>query len=153
MNCSEGYFPILTKLNDLEHYFVCDKCYENCQTCSMGGDAQKINCKTCKENQIKYNDSCFDIANNTTKSFYEPESNDSYITSCNEKFGKYIKEDSNECIHLPNEEEGYYISNNITGLLLNCHDNCLSCKNGPNKNIYEDIQSMECISCKDLKDS
>ena len=153
MNCSEGYFPILTKLNDLEHYFVCDKCYENCQTCSMGGDAQKMNCETCKENQIKYNDSCFDIANNTTKSFYEPESNDSYITSCNEKFGKYIKEDSNECIHLPNEEEGYYISNNITGLLLNCHDNCLSCKNGPNKNIYEDIQSMECISCKDLKDS
>ena len=106
MNCSEGYFPILTKLNDSEDYFVCDKCYENCQTCSMGGDAQKMNCETCKENQIKYNDSCFDIANNTTKSFYEPESNDSYITSCNEKFGKYIKEDSNECIHLPNEEEG-----------------------------------------------
>ena len=76
-----------------------------------------------------------------------------YSTSCYEKFGLYIKEDSNECIPLPNEEEGYYISNNKTGLLSKCHSNCLSCNNGPINDLSGNIQSMECKACKDSNES
>ena len=110
------------------------------------GDAKEMNCETCKDNQIKYNNSCYDIANTSIKSFYEPESNNNNSTSCFKKFGLYIKEDSNECIPLPKEEEGYFISNNVTGLLSKCHDNCLSCNNGPIKK--DSSYSMECIKCK-----
>ena len=149
LNCSEGYFSVITELNNSGYYFTCNKCYKNCKTCLGEGDAQKMNCEICKENQIKYNDSCFDIKNSSTKTFYEPESNNLITTNCYEKFGLYIKGDSNECIPLPKEEEGYYISNNETGLLSKCHENCFSCNNGPIKDSFGNILSMECNKCKD----
>ena len=151
--CSEGYFPIKTEINSLDYFFRCDNCYKNCKTCLEKGTPQKMNCEFCKENQIKYNDNCFDIKNSSIKSFYEPENNDIISTSCYEKYGLYIKEDSNECISLPNEEEGYYISNNKTGLLSKCYENCFSCKNSPIKSDTGNIQSMECITCNDLNSS
>ena len=107
-------------------------------------------CETCKENQIKYNFSCFDINDSSINSFYFTDNNALIIvTSCQEKFGLYIKENSNECIPLPDKNEGYYVSNTQTGLLSKCHDNCLSCSNGPIKDDSGNIQSMECIKCKD----
>ena len=100
-----------------------------------------------------YNDSCFDIFNNSIKTFILPENNKNNISSCYEKFGLYIKEDLNECIPLPKEDEGYYISNNETGLLSKCHNNCFSCYKSPifNNNGY--LESMECILCKDSNSS
>ena len=106
-----------------------------------------MNCESCKDNQIKYNDSCYYINDSSIKSFYAPINNSFYVTNCYEKFGLYIKEDSNECIPLPREEEGYYISNIVTGLLSKCHENCLSCNNGPIKDDSGNIKSMECINC------
>ena len=108
-----------------------------------------MNCETCKDKQIKYKKNCYDIDNPSIKTFYVPESNNPYSTSCYEKFRLYIKEDSYECIPLPKEEEGYYILNNVTGLLSKCHDNCLSCNDGPIKYDSWNTQSMECIKCKD----
>ena len=128
LNCSEGYFPIITELNNSEYYFTCNECYKNCKTCSEGGDIQKMNCETCKEKQIKYNNNCYDIVDFSIKSFNYPENDNIYnITSCYEKFGLYIIEDSNECIPFIKKEDGYYISNNQTGLLSKCHINCYSC--------------------------
>ena len=113
-----------------------------------------MNCETCKENQIKYNNNCFDFANSSIKSFYYPENNNTYnATSCFEKFGLYIKDDSNECIPLPKIEEGYFISNDKTGLLSKCHINCFSCNNSPIKDYLGNLQSMECITCKDYNSS
>ena len=142
LNCSEGYFPITTELNNSEYYFLCNKCYKNCKTCSERGDNQKMNCETCKENQIKYDNNCFDIVDFSIKSFNYSENDDIYnTTSCYEKFRLYIKEDSNECIPLPKEEEGHYISNNITGLLSKCHINCFSCYGEGNN------ENTNCIEC------
>ena len=142
LNCSEGYFPIISELNNSEYYFICNKCYKNCKTCSEEGDNQKMNCETCKENQIKYDNNCFDIVEYSIKSFNYPENNNiNNITNCYEKFGLYIKEDSNECIPLPKEKEGYYISNNQTGLLSKCHNNCLSCYGEGNN------ENTNCIEC------
>ena len=150
--CSEGYFLTQNGINP-DSYFICNECYQNCRTCIEKGNAQNMKCETCKEKQIRYNNSCFDIDDILIKSFYEPENGNMYSTSCYEKFGLYIKEDSNECIPLPNEEEGYYISTNKTGLLSKCHSNCLSCNNGPINDLSGNIQSMECKACKDSNES
>ena len=147
-NCSSGYFPKSAKINQ-DSYFICIKCYDNCQTCIDEGNSNNMKCDTCKINHIKYNDNCFKIYNSSLKNFYYPKNNDFLISSCYQEFGLYIKEDSNECIHLADKDEGYYISNNETGLLSKCHDNCLSCNNGPTKNYAEHIESMECLKCKD----
>ena len=97
-------------------------------------------CKKCKDNQIKYNDSCFGVDNSSIKSFYEPENNKT--TSCYKKFGLYIKEDFNEGISLPNKEEGYYISNKETGLLSKCLNNCSSYDDDSNSQItIEDFKN------------
>ena len=51
-----------------------------------------MNCATCKENQIKYNDNCYEIFTSSTKHFLFPEK-DNDISSCYQMFGLYIKED------------------------------------------------------------
>ena len=150
--CSSGYFPSMISVNSYsfnDYYYKCNKCYENCQTCSNEGNSDNMKCDSCKDNQIKYQDNCYDIFNATIKSFYLPETSNSQISSCFEKFYKYIKEDSNECIILPSEREGYYLSNQETGLLSKCHDNCLTCENGPIINSSSGyLESMECKKCK-----
>ena len=110
-----------------------------------------MKCETCKDNYIKYENNCYEIKNSKIKSFYDPE-NDNIETSCYEKFKLYIKEDSNECINYSEANEGYYISNNITGLISKCHENCLSCDNGIIKDISDNLISMECLLCKDSND-
>ena len=150
--CSNGYFPIKIEINST-YYFNCSECYKNCKTCLKQGYDEKMNCESCKDNQISYNDSCFDINNSSIKNFNVPLNNGFNVTNCYEKFGLYIKEDSNECIPLPKEEEGYYLSNNVTGLLSKCYDNCFSCNSGPIKDDSGNIKSMECIKCKDSNSS
>ena len=150
-NCSIGNFPIKVEIGT-NYFYTCNKCYQNCKTCSKKGDSNEMNCETCKENQIKYNDNCYDIDDELTKSFFEPENVDSNSTSCYKLFGLFIKPDSNECIPMPNEDDGYYISNKETGLLSKCHESCLSCLDGPIRNDYEYIQSMGCSKCQDAND-
>ena len=133
-------------------YNKCTKCYQNCKTCSEEGNYQQMNGNTYKDNKIKYNNNCFDISDSSIKSFFIPELNNLHLSSCKQDFELYIKEDSNECITLPAEDEGYYISNIETGL-SKCHDNCLSCKNGPIRSVSGYIESMECLKCKDSNSS
>ena len=144
-NCSEGYFKIEL---DKEDYFKCEQCYENCKTCSKKGNEIDMECDSCKEEQIKYKNNCYNITNQTNKYFYDPESDNSK-SSCKQKYNKYIKEDSNECIDLPGNDEGYYISNKETGVLSKCHENCLSCRNGLIYDNQKYLISMECSECKD----
>ena len=147
-HCPSGYFAEKINNNDDYHY-ECFSCYENCETClyKEQDNYKDMKCLSCKKNYIKYKNNCYKIKNSTIKSFYDPEENNEE-SSCFQKFNLYIKEDFNECIKLPDKNEGYYISNNITGLLSNCHVNCLSCNNGAivNKDGY--LESMECSSCK-----
>ena len=149
--CSDGYVPKNESFSQ-GYYFVCNKCYQSCKTCSNTGNFSNMNCITCKENHIKYNDNCFEINNSTIKSFFVTDDKKS-ISSCLQKFSLYIKEEFNECIPLPEEEEGYFIANNETVLLSKCHDNCFSCKNGPIYNTSGKIVSMECLKCKKLNSS
>ena len=58
------------------------------------------------------------------KRFYSPE-DPSKILSCLELYDKYIIENTNECIDKP--EKGYFISNNLTGLISPCHSDCETC--------------------------
>ena len=146
--CPEGYFAEL--INDIDNYYYnCSECYETCKTCldKEKGNSTNMKCITCKINHIKYKNNCYQIENEIKKSFYDPEYNNE--SSCYEKFNLYIKEESNECIELPEKDEGYYISNNITGLLLKCHENCLSCNNSIITDSSTNLISMECLSCKD----
>ena len=93
---------------------ICKDCYKNCQTCFGEGNAEEMNCLSCSDDHIAYNQFCFKISNNDIKSFYDPD-DESITTSCREKFGKFIKDNTNECIDtIPT---GYYISNQKTGLL------------------------------------
>ena len=146
-HCELGYFAELIKVNN-DYYYNCSQCYETCETCKEKGDLFNMKCEKCKENYIKNEYNCYEIVNSTIKSFYDPEYNNE--SSCYQKFNLYIKEDSNECIELPEIVEGYYKSNNITGLLSKCHENCLSCNNGIIKDNNKNLISMECLSCKDL---
>ena len=148
--CDSGYFGELINDND-NYYYNCSKCYENCETCNEKGNSTNMKCETCKDNYIKYENNCYEIKNSKIKSFYDPE-NDNIETSCYEKFKLYIKEDSNEYINYSEANEGYYISNNITGLISKCHENCLSCDNGIIKDISDNLISMECLLCKDSND-
>ena len=93
---------------------------------------------SCGDNYIKQKNNCYKIINETIKSFYDHDKNNKE-SSCYQKFNLYIKEDSNECIELPEKVEGYYISNNITGLLSKCHENCLSCYNEKKTDDFENL--------------
>ena len=151
--CESGYFPAIIKEND-DYYYKCFACFENCETCldKEKGNSTYMKCQTCKENYIKYKNNCYQIVNSTINSFIDPEKNN-IESSCYQKFKLYIKEDSNKCIELSEKDEDYYISNNITGLLSRCHENCLSCDNGIIKDNSGKLISMECFSCKDLNDT
>ena len=150
--CPQGYNPIKIYI-DLGYYFKCQECHPNCETCLEKGDEDNMKCKTCKENHIRYENNCYSIVDNSVKSFSVFENLVLSTTSCFEKFNLYIKEDSNECIPLPREEEGYYISNSEVGLLSKCHDNCLTCENGPIKDDSGNILNMGCFKCKDANNS
>ena len=130
------------------NFFYSEKCKIKFNIKEEGKNYTNMNCETLKENYIKYENNCYIIINSTIKSFYDPEYNNE--SSCYQKFNLYIKENSNECIEFPGK--GYYISNNITGLLLKCHENCLSCSNGIIKDNSGNLISMECLYCKDLND-
>ena len=112
--CESGYFPELINDNG-NYYYNCSECFESCETCldKEKGNFKDMKCEKCKEDYIRYKNNCYQIVNSTIKSFYDPESN--LESSCYQKFNLTIKEDSYECIELP--DKGYYISNNITGLL------------------------------------
>ena len=146
-NCSEGYFPLIL---DKEDYFICYECYENCKICFKIGDSIDMGCEVCKDDQIKYKYNCYNINNQAQKIFYDPENNN-IESSCYQKFSLYIKEDSYECIELPENEEGYYISNTETGILSKCHENCLSCNYGSIYNEQGILESMECSKCNTEK--
>ena len=143
-NCAEGYFPLILDEND---FYTCYECYDNCKTCSKQGEASDTGCIECKDNHIKYNSNCYKIKDETGKTFCDQENNN-IESSCYQKFSLYIKEDSYECIELPESEEGYYISNTEMGILSKCHENCLSCNYGPKYNEQGILESMECLECK-----
>ena len=87
---------------------------------------------------------CYKINSNETKSFYFPE-NLNETSSCYELYGKYIIENTNECIDLPQENSqniNYFVSNNKTGLLSPCDSSCLSCSQKPT------VFNSNCDSCK-----
>ena len=82
-----------------------------------------MNCDSCSDDKIIYNNECYVIYNEKEKSFYNPE-NELEITSCHELFGNYIKENTSICID--EIEDGYFISNKKTGLLSRFDSNCIS---------------------------
>ena len=79
---------------------------------------------------------CYLIKDNIIKSFYSPYNNE--IISCKD-LNKYIKEDTNECINTI--DLGYYISNNETNILSECHSSCKNCYGN-----YTD-EDTNCIEC------
>ena len=107
----------------LEDNYICEECYINCKTCTIEGDLNEMKFDACYDNDIKYNQNCYKINDINIKSFYEPETNE--ITSCFQLFNLYIKENEYECINFPTE--GYYVSNEITGLISQCHSDCKTC--------------------------
>ena len=140
--CPDGTFESENNLNQK----VCEKCYKNCEKCSKRGNQTNMMCTSCPENSIFYrynnNDNelnCYEIYDNQIKSFYEPE-NSGKISSCLSLVNKYIIENTNECIDIPNE--GYFISNTTTGLLSPCNKSCHTCSKGFTET------NQNCDSCK-----
>ena len=147
--CPNGTFALKKEVNGIEYYFTCAKCYENCNSCKEKGDHSDMKCLTCRDKYIKYKDNCYKILDTNSLRFYVPEENSvSTISNCFDKFGLYIKENTYECIPLPDEKEGYFVSNKEAGILSKCHGNCLTCEKGEKE---EDgiLISMECLECKD----
>ena len=116
--------------------YFCQDCYINCLTCNEAGIATDMKCESCSNDKIIHEKECYIVNDPSIKSFYNPEDN-SIITSCYELHNEYIKEDTNTCI--PNIDEGYYISNSLTGLLSRCDSNCKTCSQS----------STHCDSCNE----
>ena len=147
--CPNGTFALKKEVNGIDYYFTCAKCYENCNSCKEKGDHTDMKCLTCRDKYIKYKDNCYKILDTNSLRFYVSEENSvSTISNCFDKFGLYIKENTYECIPLPDEKEGYFVSNKEAGILSKCHGNCLTCEKGEKE---EDgiLISMECLECKD----
>ena len=119
-----------------EGNYQCKDCYINCETCQEIGTSSDMKCDTCSDHKIKYGNQCYEIHDDSIKSFENPE-DPTQITSCYELYNYYIKDDSFECIE--NIEVGYYISNIVTGLLSRCDSNCLTCSE----------TSTHCDTCND----
>ena len=106
-----------------------------------------MTCTSSPENSIFYrydnnnynHINCYEIHDNQTKSFYDPEENIT-ISSCLSLHQKYIKENTNECVDMP--DEGYFISNTTTGLISPCNESCQICSKAPNET------NQNCDSCK-----
>ena len=109
---------------DIEGNKICKDCYPNCATCQELGTHANMSCLSCSNNQIKYEKNCFEISDNIVKSFHNPEDYNE-ITSCQELYGKYIIENTNECID--ELKIGYFVSNEQTGILSPCHPDCKTC--------------------------
>ena len=133
-DCPDGSF----KSKDNEDNRFCEKCYDNCKTCVELGNISDMMCESCSDDKIIYKQNCYVIFNNELKTFYNPK-NPLEITSCFELHNKYIIENTNKCIDKINE--GYYISNNKTGLLSRCHSNCKTCSHNFTEN------NENCDSC------
>ena len=133
--CPDGYYPKL----QASGYYLCNECYSTCVTCSNEGSINNMGCISCKPNSIKFQDNCFQIADPILKTFILPWNNE--ISNCHLKYGIYIKEDSDTCItFIP---EGYYISNQQTGVISPCHPDCKTCERK-----YTETNS-KCTICKD----
>ena len=88
--CPDKTFPT----RDDEGNKICKDCFPNCATCDELGNYNDMKCLTCSDDQIKYENNCFDIYDNKAKSFYNPLEY-SEITSCLDLFDKYIIEYTN----------------------------------------------------------
>ena len=132
----------------------CEDCYKNCKTCGMLGYLYDMGCISCLEKEMIFNNyennfyNCFKEYDNNTKSFYVSEEINN-ISSCFELYGRYIIENTYECIEKP--DRGYFISNQTTGLLSPCPQNCFACNNSNICDLCENdylIQAGKCVlSC------
>ena len=133
--------PLKTFRSDVEvGNKTCKDCYSNCLDCLEKGNFTDMKCFNCSEDKIKNEQNCLIIYDNETKEFYNPE-NETEIVSCLQFYNKYIIENTTECIEEP--KEGYFISNNITGLLSPCHFSCRTCSN---KKIDDNSNCIECAN-------
>ena len=117
---------------------ICKDCYPNCLQCIEVGNATDMKCQTCSEDKIRNDNNCYIVNDIEAKNFYDPEDPNKNL-SCKETFGKYIID--NECIEIEQPLKGYFIFNNITGLLKPCHENCSTCSTSPV------INNTNCDSC------
>ena len=126
-----------------DKYKMCFNCFGNCKTCDGNGNSDNMRCSTCPENMIKYNQNCYEIKDNDSKTFQK---NNNQVSSCYQLGHKYIIENTKECIDRPN---GYYVSNTITGLLSPCYPNCETCES---EEVITDekLINMKCTTCKPL---
>ena len=132
----------------------CEDCYKNCKTCGKLGYLYDMGCISCLEKEMIFNNyeinfyNCFKEYDNNTKSFYVSEEINN-ISSCFELYGRYIIENTYECIEKP--DRGYFISNQTTGLLSPCPQNCFACNNSNICDLCENdylIQEGKCVlSC------
>ena len=131
--CPEGTYE-----NKFGNYIICEDCYQNCKSCNQKGNSTNMQCDSCLENMPIIKDkNCYEIIDNDNKTFYNPDNMET--TSCFQLFHYYIKEDSYECIS--SHEDGYFISNYITGILSKCHSDCKTCSQKYNE------FSTNCDSC------
>ena len=129
----------------------CINCYKNCRTCNGERNSDNMSCLSCNTNYIKYNQNCYLINDTNLRTFFDDPDDNTTITNCYEKYRLYIKKNSYECIPFP--ENGYYISNNETGLLSECYESCLNCISRISTNENKLVISMGCTKCKDNKNN
>ena len=65
------------------------QCHPDCKTCEEEGNDDNMQCKSCNDNNIKYNTNCYIEADSSQKTFYKPHSTTD-ITSCYQEFHAYI---------------------------------------------------------------
>ena len=164
LNCSEErvlykgecitYCPKGTFKTDDNGINVCKNCHPNCEACNELGNSSNMKCLNCSNDKIKNDENCYQINDYQIKTFIDPE-NQENILSCKETFGKYILENTSECIVEP--ENSYFFINNKTGVISFCDNSCETCSNSPTNTsancdscysdtIYNLLQNGNCVS-------
>ena len=171
LKCKSGYylaentFNCWTKNEMLEQGYYYDeknknykKCYQDCKTCSIGGNSNDMKCNSCSDNPKKYLVEPHNCISDITHYYYSKE-NEIYkkcynrCFSCNEK-GTENEHNCNKC------EEPYHFIYNETGKCISeaekpsnlCLDNttntyiiCDEPKGGINKTIVIIIIALSII--------
>ena len=158
--CPEGTYPSI----QLGDYYLCEECYEKCQSCEQGpvyDNSNKLinmSCLLCKEERdpndenklipknILYEGNCYPIKTYTEDKiiFYYASEFDTELTekTCLD-FDQMIIQGTYKCI--PKQENSFYVSNNDgnTGVVKMCYKSCKTCNN------IKIDDNMNCIECID----
>ena len=141
----------LSCTNSIEHTYPIDsdtntygRCFERCDTCSMGGDENNQNCDSCLAPYYKESESSKQCSSTCDSKLVADDATRTCINckTYDENKEQYLNPNSGQCEDtIP---DGYYVNDEDYNTLAQCHSNCATCSTGPNG-----YAQQNCDTCKE----